>query len=291
MGKPPQGDEAFDSLIRRAWEAGRRKWPEVDLPTEIFSRHLAGLLTQAPEDEPLAVRIEQLDLEGLYLACACVSGVPGASELFEHHYMARLPALLGYLKLSHTMLDEVCQQLRMHLLLSTPEAPPRLASYTGRGALLSWMKVIAVRMAIRQGASVRAVSEEVGLAAMEELPALETDPELSLVKSRYRHEFRQAVRAAFSALPDEQRYLLRLHFLEGLPTTRMGPLFGKDQSTISRWLKDVRQRVYEDTKRRLQETLRLSSQEFESFMTAVQSRFDVSLSQILGQEEGGEAGH
>ena len=101
MGKPPQGDEAFDSLIRRAWEAGRREWPEVDLPTEIFSRHFAGLLTQAPEDVPLADRIEQLDLKGLYLACACVSGVSGASELFEHHYMARLPALLGYLKLSH----------------------------------------------------------------------------------------------------------------------------------------------------------------------------------------------
>jgi RNA polymerase sigma-70 factor len=69
----------------------------------------------------------------------------------------------------------------------------------------------------------------------------------------------------------------------------MGPLFGKDQSTISRWLKDVRERVYEETKRRLQERLRLSSQEFESLMSAIQSKFDVSLSQLLGQGEAGEA--
>ena len=125
------------------------------------------------------------------------------------------------------------------------------------------MRVIAVRMVLRQGASVREMPEEAGLAALEALPTPGPDAELALMKSHYRHEFRQAVQAAFAALSDDQRYLLRLHFIEGSPTTRMAPLFGKDQSTISRWLKDVRQRVYEETKRRLRETLRLSSQEFE----------------------------
>jgi len=289
MAKPPLGDVEFESLLRRAWETGRRRWPQVDLPAEVFLRHLAGLLAESRADGPLAPWVEQLDFEGLYLACACVKGVSGASEMFEQHYMARLPALLGYLKLSSVMLDEICQQLRMHLLMRTPAAPPRLATYTGRGALLIWMRVIAVRMALKQGASVRGMPEENGLAALEDLPAPGTDPELALLKSRYRYEFRQAVREAFAALSDDQRYLLRLHFLEGLPTTRMGPLFGKDQSTISRWLKDVRERVYEETKHRLREHLRLSSQEFESLMSAIQSKFDVSLGQLLGQEEGGEA--
>jgi RNA polymerase sigma-70 factor, ECF subfamily len=280
------GDAESESLLRRAWETGRRQWPQVDLPAEVFIRHVTRLLPEPPAKAALAPLIDKLDLEDLYLACACVNDVPVAGELFEQHYMAKLPALLGYLKLSSAMLDEICQQVRTHLLVRTPEGTPRLAEYTGRGALMVWMRVIAVRMALKQGASARESPDEHGLAALENLPDPGMDAEMALLKSHSRHEFRQAVREAFAALSDDQRYLLRLHFIEGIPTTRMGPLFGKDQSTISRWLKEVRQSVYEETKRRLKERLRLSSQEFESLMSAIQSRFDVSLSQILGDEAG-----
>lgn len=278
-------DAELESMLRRAWETGRSRWPQVALPAEIFIRHVLGLLP-VPQTKGAGEALSgKLDFEDLYLACACVKDVPAAGEMFEQHYMAKLPALLGYLKLSSAMVDEICQQVRMHLLLRTPESPPRLAEYTGRGALLVWMRVIAVRMALKQGASAREIPDEQGLAALEALPAPGMDAEMALLKSHYRHEFRQAVREAFAALSDEQRYLLRLHFIDGLPTTRMGPLFGKDQSTISRWLKDAREQVYEETKRRLQERLRLSSQEFESLMSAIQSRFDVSLSQVLGGPE------
>jgi len=288
MAQPPQGNAEFESLLLRAWEAGRRRWPKVDLPAEVFIRHLTGLLPKPRAERPLASLLTQLDLEGLYLACACVNDVPAAGEMLEQHYMAKLPGLLGYLKLSEAMLDEVCQWVRTQLLVRTPEAPPRLAEYTGRGALMIWMRVIAVRMALKQGASVREIADGNGLSAVADLPAPGEDAELALIKSRYRQEFRQAVREAFAALSDEQRYLLRLHFIEGLPTTRMGTLFGKDQSTISRWLKDARQKVYEETKRRLQERLYLSSQEFESFMSAIKSNFDVSLGQLLGGKDGGQ---
>lgn len=288
MERSPRDDTEFESLLRRAWETGRRQWPQVDLTAESFIHHLAGLLPKPREQGLLAPLVERLDLEGLYLACACVNHVPAASEVFEQHYMEKLPGLLGYLKLPGAVLDEVCQRVRTLLLVRTPEAPPRLAEYTGRGALMIWIRVIAVRLALKQESSVRELPDRDGLAALAELPAPELDAEMALMKAHYRHEFRQAVREAFAALSDDQRYLLRLHFLEGLPTTRMGPLFGKDQSTISRWLKDAREQVYDETKRRLQERLQLSSQEFESLMSAINSRFDVSLSQVLGNEGGGE---
>jgi RNA polymerase sigma-70 factor (ECF subfamily) len=282
------GDAEFESLLRRAWETGRRQWPQVDLPAEAFIRHVASLLSESRAQGALAPLSDKLDLGDLYLACACVNDVPGAGELFEQRYIAKLPALLGYLKLSSATLDEICQQVRTHLLVRTPERPPRLAEYTGRGALMVWMRVIAVRMTLRQGSAARELPDEHGIVVLEDLPDPGMDAEMALLKSHYRHEFRRAVREAFASLSDEQRYLLRLHFIEGIPTTRMGPLFGKDQSTISRWLKDVREQVYEETKRRLKERLRLTSQEFESLMSTIQSRFDVSLSQILGDEAGGE---
>jgi RNA polymerase sigma-70 factor len=65
----------------------------------------------------------------------------------------------------------------------------------------------------------------------------------------------------------------------------MGPLFRVNQSTVSRWLKSARQAIYEETRRRLQERLNLSSQEFESLLAVIDSQLEVSFSQIL--KEGG----
>jgi len=278
------GDSAeIEGLLRRAWETGRGPWPQVVLRAEVFVPHLIQRLPEARAGSLLVPLLEQLALADLYLACACVHGVPAAIETLERHYLAKLPALLGYLKLPAAMLDDVCQRVRIHLLLGTTDAGPRLAEYTGRGALLSWIRVIAARMALKhkQGTSVRERPDENVLAALEALPAPGLDVEFDLIKRRYHREFRQAVREAFAALSSEQRHLLRLHLVDRLSTTEMGPLFRVNQSTISRWIKSARQAVYEETKRRLQERLGLSSHEFESLLADLESQLDLSLSQVL----------
>jgi RNA polymerase sigma-70 factor len=286
---PPlrQDSAKCEELVRRAWEAVRHRWKQVDLPEDVFIRHVLRLLPTVCQEYTLKSLLEKYDLEGLYLACACVNGVPNAANALEQDYMAHLPAPLRSLRLSEAMLDEVCQKVRMHLLVGTPRGGPRLATYTGSGGLMSWMQVIATRMALKLGASVRETPDDNALAAMEDLPAPGTDPEMALLKSRYRRQFSQAVREAFAALPNE-RYLLQLHFIERLPTTKMAPLFDKDQSTISRWLKDAREAIYWETKRRLKDRLQLTTQEFESLMETIRSRFDVSLSQILNDQDGDE---
>lgn len=271
----------FENLLRRAWEKGHGAWPQVPLPAEVFMRHLARLLPGDSEAPSCSELLGQLALEDLYLACACVHGVSEATEVLEHDYLAKLPALIAHLKLPAPALEDLCQMVRIHLLLGTPESGPRLAEYTGRGALLSWMRVIAARMALRLAPPTRETSEENALAALESLQSPDPDADLALIKRRYRPVFLQAVREAFEALSSEHRHLLRLHFVDRLPTTRMAPLFGVDQSTVSRWIKGARQSVYEDTKRRLKERLRLSSHEFDSLVTTLESQLDLSFSEIL----------
>lgn len=288
MGRVPTDPAKLKSLLHRAWETGRNSWPQVDLDAGLFIPHLSRLLPAESEESPLPLLIERLDLEGLYLACACVNGVPMAIELLEKHYLARLPAVLGYLRLSAMVLDEVCQEVRTQLLVRTPDAEPRLADYTGRGALIVWIRVIAVRLAIRQGASIRVAPDDTALAMLNAVPAPKTDAEIALIQRRYHHDFRRAFHEAISTLTSDQRYLLRLRYIDELPTTKMGPLFAKNQSTISRWLMEARERLYDETKRLLKDRLRLSSQEFESLMSAILSNFDLSLSQFLNEGEMGE---
>lgn len=277
----PSGGVELENLLVRAWETARSPWPQIALPAEAFVRHLAQRLPEIGGDSALPPLLEQLALSDLYVACACVHDLPAAVEAMERHYLAKLPALLGYLKLPATLLDDVCQMVRIHLLVGTSEAGPRLAEYTGRGALMSWIRVIAVRLALKESPTARERSEDGLLTALEALPAPETDAEPDLVKRRYRPVFLQAIRESFDALSSEQRHLLRLHVIDRLPTTRLGPLFGVDQSTISRWITRAREAVYAETKRRFKERLHLSSREFESLTAAIDSQLDLSLSQLL----------
>jgi RNA polymerase sigma-70 factor len=280
----PADMAAVETQLHGAWEAGRAPWPGVDLPADAFVRHLAERLPRDGVASPLALLLGQLALSDFYLACACVRGVPEAVEMLERHYLARLPALMGHLKVPGLVLDDVLQWVRIHLLMGTTGAGPQLAEYTGRGGLLSWIRVIATRGALRQGAPLRTTPTENVIVALEALPAEEPSVDLELFKRRYSREFRQAMYESFAALSSEQRYHLRLHFVERLSTTEMGALFRVNQSTVSRWLKSARRAVYEETKRRLRERLGLSSREFTSLVAAIESQVDLSLSQVFTEE-------
>lgn len=275
----------FESQLRCAWEIGRDPWwPQVVVPAHDFVRHLAQRLPRDREGTPLPRLLDELALSDLYLACACVNGVPASMEMLESHYLAKLPTLLGYLKLPAMVLDDVCQSVRIHLLVETDGAVPRLARYTGRGALLSWLRIVAVRMALKEVPSLQELPEENLLAALEAMPMPAANTDLELIKRRYRHEFRQALSEAFAELPGAQRHHLWKHFIEQQSTTRMAEDAHVNQSTVSRWLKKARKAVYEGTKRRLQKRLGLSSKEFTSLIAVIRSRFDLSLSQVFKKE-------
>jgi RNA polymerase sigma-70 factor len=283
---PPVESAALEGVLMHAWETARAQWPAVTLPAEPFVRHLAERLPEASPDSPIEPLLAQLSLAELYLACACLRGVPAAIELFERNYLAKLPGLLRGPKQPEAMIDDICQLARVKLLVSTPEGEPKIAEYTGRGALLSWVRVTAVRIAIKLQASEKPSSEQDADTVFEVLPAPGVDAELDLIKRRYHTDFRQAVREAFADLSADERHLLRLYFVDQLSMYELASLFRVNQSTVSRWLKSARQEVYEETRRRLQERLGLSTRDFKSFLAVLDSQLELSISQLLGEKDG-----
>lgn len=274
-----------EHLLLRAWESARAQWPTVALPAELFVAYLAKRLPEPTSQEALEPLLAQLSLAELYLTCACVRGIPSSIELFERHYLARLPGLLRGPKQPEAMLDDVCQLTRMKLLVSTSEEGPKLAEYTGRGALMSWVRVTAVRIAIKQQAREKPAPEEEAESVLSALSAPGVDAELDLIKRRHREALRRAAREAFSVLSDHERHLFRLHFVDQLSMYELASLFRVNQSTISRWLKNARQGIYEETRRLLQARLGLSSRDFESFLSVLDSQFDLGISQLLREED------
>jgi RNA polymerase sigma-70 factor len=282
---PPVDAAALERLLVHAWETSRAQWSTVTLPAELFVTHLAERLPEATPTSPIEPLLEPLSLAELYLTCACLHGVGAALEVFERNYLAKLPGLLRSPKFPDTMIEDICQLTRMKLLVPSSEGRPKIAEYTGRGALQSWVRVTATRIAIKLQATEKPAPEEDADSLFSALPAPGVDPELDAIKRRHQGDLREAMREAFSTLSPEDRHLLRLYFVDQLSMYELATLFRVSQPTISRWLKSTRETVYKETRRHLQARLGLSQRDFQSFLALLDSQLELSISQLLGAED------
>jgi len=286
---PSPDAAALTRLLLQAWESAHARWPTVMLAPELFVRHLAERLPGPGPAASLEPLLEQLSLAELYLACACLHEVPLAVETFEQHYLKKLRKLLGHRKQSAATLDEICQLARVKILVATPESPPKIAEYGGQGALLAWVRIIAVRISIKLSAHQKPALEQDADTVLSALPEPGTAPDMDFIKQHHREDLRQAMREAFASLSSEDRYLLRLYFVDQLSMYDLVPLLRVSQPTISRRLKSAREKVYTETRRHLQARLGLSPTDFQSFMRLLDSQFEVRISQLLGETPAPEA--
>lgn len=261
-------EEQERTLLRAACEA----WPGVESEPERFAAHVESLRRAGgalPEH-----------LADLYLAFATARGDAAALHAFDAHILAQLAPALRRVEASEDFVAEVRQALRVRLLVGSGEAPPRIAEYKGRAPLLAWVRVVAVRLALnlKRAEAPTASTEEL----LSELAASEPDPELRYLKNLYRAEFGAAFREALAALPERERVLLRLHYVDGLRVTRIAGLYQVHQSTVSRWVASAVDTVASDARRRLIERLALSPSRLDSVARMVRSQLELSIHRLLG---------
>ncbi|MCU1283197.1 MAG: putative DNA-binding regulatory protein, partial [bacterium] len=252
------------ALVGRA----RRAWPDLPLDDARFAAYLAA---RSDGDEPLHV-------EDLYLACACVDRLPRALAAFDEHHLSAVARSLSRVDRSPAFADEVRQRLRERLLVGSDGEPPRLASYSGRGPLATWVKVAAIRLALNLRRDERA---DASLDGGDE-PMIADDAEMLLLRRRFRSDFSAAFAAAVATLTVEQRQLLRLHFLDALSLGEIGALHGVDKSTVSRRLLGARGALLHETERWLRARLNLAEHEVASMIRLIRSQLgDVSVARLL----------
>jgi len=268
-------DEAnVERVLSAAAARGRRAWPQLALTDEQFVRHLAPRLVSGRD--PI-VAIEGLRAEELFLACACAHGDPAAVAALEQHYMpAAHKAVMG-IDTSQDARAEALQRLRARLFVGEN---PAIAQYAGVGSLEGWVRVTAVRTALNtlRGARREVSARDSLLAAV---GSSGVEPELELVKQRYRGELEQATVRAFEQLPDEQRELLRLYVVDGLTLEELARIHEVNASTVSRWLLRIRDKIAADARRHFAERCDLPASECESLVRAVQSEMHVSVARLL----------
>jgi RNA polymerase sigma-70 factor (ECF subfamily) len=261
----------LDQLLATHLTAGATEWPSLALEPSIYLRHLADKLRERADE--LADRvIRAMPAADLYLAAGCTSGVPAAIAAFQATVLPVVRPALQKLGLPDAIIDETEQRTSIMILVGDPDRPA-IARYQGRGTLKSWVRSIAVRTGRRlAGKNETGPHEQIDLAALNV-----HDPELALLRERYREQAHTALLAAVNALTERQRNVLRQYYLDGLTIDQLAALYRVDRATTARWVIAARTDVLSGVRTHLAAALGANTEEIDSILRLVRSQLELSL--------------
>ncbi len=257
---------ALDATLAELVASGRRAWPAIAIAPETFVRHLA----HHADAEALA------DVHGddLYLAAACLAGDAAAIAAFDAELLSRVPAIVRRIAKTPAAVDELVQHVRVAVLTASAGAP-RLAQYSGRGPLHGWVRTVALNSALM---AVRPQRETVhrsrDLAQREHGVTSELATELA--KQRHGPQFQQALDGAIATLTPRERNLVRAYYVDEMSVDRLGVRFRVHRATAARWLQTAREKLLDETRRRLGELVDVTPSEFQSLALAIKSQLSIS---------------
>lgn len=136
--------DAFASAFHARLASAEAAWRDVIVAPDRF----AAFLT--PRLEPPVAVLDQLHVEDLYLACAILDGSAAAIAAFDRTHGAGIDLAISAAGIEPPDLPDLRRRTRERLIVKIgDDAPPKLATYSGRGSLGSWVRIFAMREAQR----------------------------------------------------------------------------------------------------------------------------------------------
>lgn len=278
---PEAGRPALARALGRALERASKARPEVGARPEAFVKFIAERMP--PTDEPGSV-LDSLQVEELALCFACLAGSQPALVELERSFAAAAASALGKLGMNAEAREDAMQRALEKLLTGGPDATPKLAQYSGQGSLGGWLRVVVVRTALNAQRNERRMKPRDDDVLASRLAEDADDPEIEIIKDRYRATLAEAVSVAFRQLTSEQRNLLRLYVIDGLTLAELGRMQGVDASTISRWLGKIRANLLDQARSYLLQQYSMRPSECESLMRVVRSGLHLTIERLLETE-------
>ena len=196
-----------------------------------------------PDQSQKADFLRSLRLEDLALATACVLGREVAWQRFLNLYRAPLTQAAVAITRSSTVGHDLADSLYSELFgLREVEGQRRspLASYSGRGSLLGWLRTT---LAQRHVDHHRRTYRESPLDTLD-APAPPSHPMPAVAELT---DLTRAITTTLRGLSAEESYLLSSYFLDRQPLVQVARVLGVHEATISRRLK----RLLPDLRKRL----------------------------------------
>lgn len=251
-------------------EAARKVWPEAWVDEQEFGAYVS--------ERSAGPSADRRDAASLYLACACVKGLGPAIRAFEDGFVIEIERAGARARLPPDDIKELAQSLRHDLLVGREGSRPKLAEYSGRGDLRGWLRVTAMRAALkilrrRRG---HASDEQV-----QDVRSTGDDPEVRYMKELYGEAFRSAFTSAVATLDPRDRSVLRQSVVEGKSIDEIGAEYHVHRATAARWVQAARENLLVAVRRDFSQKAQVTAHECDSVLRLVQSRFDLTLRRLL----------
>ena len=270
------------SLLQELWLAA--EGAECGLTCEEFGSVLTAAGEKAnfglaagntPDAAQRASFLRSLRLSELALAHACVLGREAAWQRFLNTYRSPITqtaiAITGSASAGHELADSLYAEL-YGLREHEGQRRSPLASYSGRGSLLGWLRTT---LAQRQVDHHRRTRRETPLDNLDP-PAAEAS---SLPASAELNRLKEAVGLSLRALPAEDRFMLSAYFLDRQSLLEIARVIRVHEATISRRLKrlvaDLRKQLVQHlqagglSRRAAQEALGVDPRDIELYLRAL----------------------
>jgi len=252
-------------------------YPDLTVAPATFAAELARRLAATAS----AAQLARTRIDHVYLAIACMGGDERAVQRVEAEFFAEVDNSAYRLRATRSQAEEVRAQLARLLFVSEPGREAGLASFSGRGDLGSYIRVIATRELVRMITKDRRTVAFDNASFLDHLSPV-ADPELRYLRDHYRADVDAAIRAALAGLDEEARALLRYSVIDGWNVDRIAELYGVHRATAARRVAAAREQLGESIRAELAARLEISTDEVDSIVRLVQSRVDVSLARLLG---------
>jgi len=170
-----------------------------------------------------------------------LQGNAAALHYLSERVIDEMPRALSKLRIGHAAIDDALSQLREKLLVGR-EGDPKLRAYRGTGELKAWVKVIAVRDALRSYKRVRqhaSLTDELASA----LPSDDEAPDLAYQRRVYAEAFRDAFAGAIESLSNRERSLLKQAILHRSTVDEIAAIYDVHRATAARWVARFRRRT------------------------------------------------
>lgn len=256
---------------------GRLAYPDLALDPVAYARYVAERFRPGQT-------FGSTHAEGLYLAFACSRGDTAAVKAFERSCGKVMDACyrrLGFQRYA----EEITQRVMRSIFVYDGQSGPAIFSYTGRGSLSNWVRVVTVREAYRLTRNERKKSQrEVGGVderIMDQAVFDEANPEMLHLKRDYRAKFKQSFQLAFERLDHRERNILRYQYLDGLNLEQIGTIYDASRATVARWRAKARAELLSETRRIMRDEFNVPLDEFDGAIRLIESAMDVSLSRLL----------
>lgn len=250
-------------------DAALESAPALRVDRQAFKAHLV-----------LAKATAESNLSDVLLAFASLKGDRAALKELEARLLAvGRPALSRYGDQSFA--EDVLQEVREKLLVG---ANAKLRAYSGRGALVQFLKTVVTTSAIdklRQQKSREGDDAGDDDERLEKLASSDRNADSQIFSARSKSQFSKAFKEALSALTAQERTLLRMKFVDGVSVEEIGKAFQVHRTTAMRWIEKLQADLLRDTRERLKAELKVKDHELEGVMKEMELSISDRLSRIL----------